>query len=538
MGRPDSREPGFVQQRRTAFHPLLFATAPALSLFVDAYDQLEFRELLWPVLCCEAMVAILWAGAGWLLRDWSRGAALASGSLILLFGFGHVAPAFAGFDRLALVVWTFACVVLWAAVTLSRPPPGLMDRALDFAALAFLALPLFSLTLTSLSTLEPAASRKLAVRPLPRDAERPDIYYVVLDGFGSASTLRRVYDLDIRAFVESLRELGFFVAERSHSNYSQTQLSLASSLNLSYLEDLGVRISAEDTRRGALRALIQQSRLVDALERLDYSLISFESGYSATELRHSSRYLRSGRALSEFEGQLLDWTPLPQLFPGFAWLNRYEQHRNRIGYTLETLPELAATRGPKFVFAHILSPHPPFVFAADGSAVGTDRRFSIRDGSHLELPRAAYLRGYRDQVRYLSNRMLESVSALLESSSTPPIVVIQGDHGPGAGLDHERLDATDVHERLSIFNALYLGGAPQDELYAEISPVNTFRYILTHQLGQLHPLLPDRSYFSTWLHPYAFQEVTETLAAGAGPGPRELAIAVQQRDPVPGGQRP
>jgi len=224
-----------VQQGHTTFHPLLFATAPALSVFVDNYDQLDYRELLWPVLCCEAAAVFLWTGSGLLLRDRRRGAAAASGSLILLFGFGHAAPAFGGAETLQLVVWALAFFALWTAVARSRPKPGLMDRALNFAALAFLALPLFTLTLTSIATAKPALSKRLAMQPLPPDAARPDIYYIVLDGFGSASTLQRVYDLDNMAFVRSLQELGFFVAEHSHANYSQTQLSLASSLNLSYL---------------------------------------------------------------------------------------------------------------------------------------------------------------------------------------------------------------------------------------------------------------------------------------------------------------
>ncbi len=527
-----------MQQGHTAFHPLLFAAAPALSVFVDNYDQLDYGELLWPVLCCEAAAVLLWVGSGLLLRDWGRGAAAASGSLILLFGFGYAAAAFRGAETLQLVVWAFAFSALWTAVARSRPKSGRMDRALNSAALVFLALPLFTLTLTSIATAKPALSKRPAMQPLPPDSARPDIYFIVLDGFGSASTLKRVYDLDNMAFVGSLQQLGFFVAERSHANYSQTQLSLASSLNLSYLEDLEHQFGADETRRGALRALIQQSLLIDTLEQLNYTVISFESGYSATELRHSVRYLRSGRTLSEFEGLLLDLTPLPQLFPRFAWLNRYAQHRNRVTYTLDTLPELAPVPGPKFVFAHILSPHPPFVFAADGSAIQPRQRFSIHDGSHLELPREAYLSGYRAQARHIGDRLLASVSSLLENSSKPPIVVIQGDHGPGAGLDHDNLETTDVRERMSILNAIYLGGASQSELYAELSPVNTFRYILTRHLGQSQPLLPDRSYFSTWLHPYDFHQVTGMLAEGIDSGARELANAPQRRTQTHPERRP
>ena len=66
----------------------------------------------------------------------------------------------------------------------------------------------------------------------------PDVYYVILDTYGSASMLREFYDFENSGFITSLQNRGFFVAEESFSNYAMTTLSLASSLNMYYLDRL------------------------------------------------------------------------------------------------------------------------------------------------------------------------------------------------------------------------------------------------------------------------------------------------------------
>jgi hypothetical protein len=79
------------------------------------------------------------------------------------------------------------------------------------------------------------------------------------------------------------------------------------------------------------------------------------------------------------------------------------------------------------------------------------------------------------------------VDQLLATSKTPPIIVIQGDHG---GTYWKRPD-----QRMKILNAYYLPGAG-NVLYPSISPVNTFRIIFNTYFGQEFPLLPDVSRYS------------------------------------------
>ena len=133
--------------------------------------------------------------------------------------------------------------------------------------------------------------------------------------------------------------------------------------------------------------------------------------------------------------------------------------RERTLYLFDTLPEIARDRAPTFTFAHILAPHPPFVFGANGEDVSPrETRYLLSDGTcsgsyyagvelHPRLPRAGGL----PRSSGSSRRSTRSSP----NSPEPPIIIIQSDHGSGSKLDIESLEKTDVHERMSILNAYY-----------------------------------------------------------------------------------
>ena len=64
----------------------------------------------------------------------------------------------------------------------------------------------------------------------------PDIYYIILDAYSGADVLDELYGLDNRPFLDSLRSKGFYVADDSHTNYTQTIFSVPSTLNFDYID--------------------------------------------------------------------------------------------------------------------------------------------------------------------------------------------------------------------------------------------------------------------------------------------------------------
>jgi hypothetical protein len=156
-----------------------------------------------------------------------------------------------------------------------------------------------------------------------------------------------------------------------------------------------------------------------------------------------------------------------------------------------TVPDVPS---PKFVFVHLVIPHHPFVFGPNGENLS-----SIGSGVPKGVPKfEEYKIKYPDQVRYINKRITAVVDLILQSSPNPPIIVIQGDHGPAPFDVNER--------RMKILNAYYF---PDDleGLYPTITPVNTFRLIFDKYFGQNYPLLEDRSLYSAYDIPYNYEEV-------------------------------
>ncbi len=56
---------------------------------------------------------------------------------------------------------------------------------------------------------------------------------------------------DNRLFLDALRKLGFYVADRSASNYPRTVMTIASMLNMAYLDEKLLGPVKEDTRTSA-----------------------------------------------------------------------------------------------------------------------------------------------------------------------------------------------------------------------------------------------------------------------------------------------
>jgi hypothetical protein len=158
------------------------------------------------------------------------------------------------------------------------------------------------------------------------------------------------------------------------------------------------------------------------------------------------------------------------------------------------MPEEA---GPKFVFAHILSPHPPFIFGPNGEPVKQRLPFSVWDGHEFPGTKEEYLNGYRNQVTYINGRIQNLVQHLIEVSEINPIIILQADHGPKSSMEEKQITYEVFKETVAILNAYYFPDGEYDEVYPSISPVNTFRIILNHYFNEDYDLLPDLTYFTT-----------------------------------------
>jgi hypothetical protein len=341
----------------------------------------------------------------------------------------------------------------------------------------------------------------------------PNIYYIILDGYARADMLKDIYHYDNTEFLSYLTKRGFYIANKSAANYNQTTLSLASSLNFDYLGVLENKIGITSDNRKPLLRMINNSRAIELLMKHGYKIINFSSGYYLTEIKNADIYIHPRWNSGEFQSQLLNTTVIPYVFELMRIeMPQYNSHRAWILKTFDSVAKTPEFKTPVFVFAHIFSPHPPFVFDWNGQKIRNFRKFTISDGSHLMqegFSRNKYIERYRNQLIFINTKVKSLIEHILAKSDKPLIIILQSDHGPGSMLDWESFGKTNLKEKMSILNAYYFSDSEYAELYENISPVNTFRVIFNHFFGTNYEILPDKSYFAPWSNPYKFIEVAE-----------------------------
>ena len=545
-------------KRPIVLHPFFLALFPVLFLYSRNMGEFPTEVVLHPLLVSIGMTtagfALLWA----VTRDRARAGLVVSLFLLLFFSYGHLGAAlYASPFPLAdlpygahTILFPFVCalfVLLSATLIRSRRSFFDLTRVLDATALLLVLMTVFRIGAFKFETRE--AERFSMDEELFGDCaselvlpkEPPDIYYIVLDAYPRADNLSELYGYENGPFLEFLSSRGFFVAERATSNYSRTILSLSSSLNFSYLDPLARLVGEDSTNLKPLRRVLEENRARMLLAELGYRFVALRSGFQNTDLVDADIYLTPGRR-GEFEAALIRTTAAS---PVYTWLLRVseraadverENDRRRIDYIFDTLPETSRYDGPLFVFAHIIAPHPPFVFDAGGGAVELDRYFAYKSANDLINPegltRETYARLFVEQLMYVNGRVEALVDSLIAGSKVPPVIVLRSDHGPGTFSHHSRLDQTYLADRMSILYAIHLPGGSR-ALYDSMTPVNTFPILFNELFGGSFDLPKDRNFYTAREHPYRFIEVTGMIGDEED---RERLRMLQRLDYYPSGE--
>lgn len=506
-------------------HPILLALFPVISLWGYNVNEMQPSDSTRAAVIAALLGLVVLLIVRLITRSWRRAAIVAS-LLILMFGtYGHfyntvksaqIMGVVVGRHRYLLPLWLMiGGVLIWIT---GHPPArsAIVTEAFNIAALAALAtacLPLVgawgSTNFTGSRSVAPATDQIHS----SYEGDRPDIYYIILDGYARGDTLDQWYDYNNDGFLDGLRKLGFFVADGSTTNYFGTALSLSSSLNMDYLQDLPIDLEHAQYPR-SLTPLLQHSLVQQRLEELGYATVAFPTGYYPTEIADADYYLQPDQSdlkaltqtgqVNTFESLLLRQTVLQALLDLDIQRNSHavdllarEMDQPRLAQRSIVLGalsnlELASTiDGPKFVFAHIVSPHPPYVFTTNGGVV-SEESLAQRVGSHTSDHNSFYLH----QLEYISTQVLKAIDAILANSSEPPIIIVQADHGPDLDMDWLDPAQESLIARSRILNAYHVPGDCRGKLYSAISPVNSFRVIFRCQFNFDDEFLPDQSYFS------------------------------------------
>jgi hypothetical protein len=539
-------------------HPFLISLYAVIELFSANITEVSITVIWRPLIVLLLFTTIFYLLFHWITKDWQVAGLMLSFLLVLFFSYGQVysltknitiGGLFLFRHRVLLPVWILLSLGGVYFIWKRRERLATGTRLVNSIALLLLAFPIVSISVFTIKQdiyASQVNARENLVTPFGGQV-KPDIYYIILDSYARQDILQDVFGLDTSQFISRLEDLGFYVAQCSQSNYGHTSLSLTSSLNMEYIQTLLQGLPYDDFKYW-LRPNFRHPQIRTYLEKQGYTTVAFYNGYHWGEWDDADYFLpvdnppldqacpivaidpfeelltntTLARVMSDvnpaWEGQLEDqingacqslsriWTHSPtsaQPAPKFSLGTSHQLHRENVLRVLETLPNVPKIPGPKFVFAHVILPHPPFVFGPNGENI------DLETGVDMDEPTVSdevYRIGYPGQVQYANSRMLEILRLIIENSSSPPIIIVQGDHG--------LVNYGSLKDRMSILNAYYLPQGGDAELYSSITPVNTFRVILNKYFNGNLPLLPDVSYYSTSTANFDYQIVTNDCKAG------------------------
>ncbi len=496
--------------RRIPLHAFFLAAYPIVGLLGFNIEQVYAREAAVSLMLSLSITALALFGLRRLFKDWQLAGLLTSLLVVWFFSYGRLYVLLKGVSifgvligrhRYLLFVWSF--IVFMAALWLlkrKRPYRELTNILNIFSTILF-CLPLFQIGAFYYRNVAPPKTPDdetvEAMLTWTKDSSPPDVYYIVLDGYQRADVQESVFGIDISPFLDALQEMGFYIADCAQSNYTRTILSISSTFNLEYIDSFK-SVIAPDEKTAWLLPFYKHSVVRQQLETLGYQTIVFNNPWERLVWDDAAIvYKSSGTAqLSPFEFLLLR-TTAARVYVDLKQaesqrLSDYENYEDT-RYALEQLLTVADISGPKFVFAHLVIPHSPFVFGPDGEYINipydadAGNVYTEEDGK----------RGHTYAVNYINKKMLEILPEIIQGSETPPIIIVAADHGsPKGGTENS----------VKILAAFYAPAA-RSQFYESITPVNVFRILFDTYFNTNFGLLQDRSYFSAQGQYFNFLEM-------------------------------
>jgi hypothetical protein len=321
----------------------------------------------------------------------------------------------------------------------------------------------------------------------------PDIYYILMDEFEGFQGMREYWHYQgVDQFVNYLKKQGFFVAEASHGSSTDTLHQMASRLNYKEYpfdeQDLLIYFD-EIADNEVMRFLKSRGYTTIVYDETNLGYPSAKSIQADYLYQYSSSSIPEGTTetyqlyLDEFGQLVMDNTML------YVVMERYKsnflnpvvnRHSNMISFTIKNIAN-REIRSPKFVYVHLLLPHPPFIFNQDGSITDLDKFTNWN----------YYINNYIFSMKVVQ-AMVDQI--LLESDSeNQPVIILQSDHGARNQLINDPKSATlqNYPEDLKtlIMFALYLPGFDYSRLPQDINPTNTFPIVFNDLFQTNIPLV-------------------------------------------------
>ncbi len=321
---------------------------------------------------------------------------------------------------------------------------------------------------------------------IPDSLNKPDIYFLLFDEYASSISLKERFDFnnDIDSFFIAK---GFSVQKKSRSNYNYTPFSIASTLNMGYLDWIQPKMGVNRYDFLKCNPLILHNELLRLLRISDYEIVNlsmFELSGSPAKINQSFLPIKT-QMISE-------GTLFPRLYHDFLWFfkrNKFIEwimegegvfrHINNNEFIFTELKETSSqeNKKPKFIYAHFFMPHSPYFFDEEGKKQDNPTWM----GSPIS---------YLKYVRYTNKRIKELISEILKNTNSQSVIVVLSDHGYRFPTE-----SPNPQSHFQNLNAVYFPDRKYNQLYDSITNVNEFRVILNSLFHLQLPVIADSTVY-------------------------------------------
>ena len=513
-------------KKQFVFHPILIALFPVLLIYSQNAHLVLFEGIIFPILIILAVAIIFWIALRFVLKNIVKSALITSLYIFLFFSYGHIFNVIntnfsldnSSFINLGILI-SYGVIVSLLTYYFIKTKRELnnLTSITNMMSIALVAFIIFNISVftfqNDLTTLD-SEDVNFDFENIKLFLEnKPSVYYIIMDEYAPLRTLEKVYEYDNSDFIKFLEDEGFFVTKNSHSNYAETFLSLASTLNMKYLNYLTDIVGQDSLDQRIPYQMTNNNLVMKNFKSLGYKIYNFDSGWWGTRnLVVADENLCAANQNMDFHTLYeLKQTSILRSVDLFIKQTTqkifHEERRDRIHCEFQEILELHdKTAEPIFALMHVMAPHDPYVFGPNGEVVDYDYTFG-ETAKKDYLNKSPNLQAYLDQSTYLTKLLKETVTTILERSDNS-IIIIQSDTGPDITFSN-LTDAQHKLGRMSIFNAYYFPEQKYDLLHDEITPINSFRVIFDSYFGTNYELLNDEVFFSTYAKPYVLEQITD-----------------------------
>ncbi len=491
------------------FHSILFAFYPVVRLYGENANEVELADVVAPV---ALLLAVTLAGLlllSRLLRDPRRAGIIVSAIVLVVLMSGLVAevlaPTFGDVRSLLLLAGVGLVVVAMLVAWRAGPRLGPITLGLNVISLVMVLLALVPAAQGLAAGIRDEAedSGRTVTGQAAAGAPTRDIYHLVLDRYGSEASLAAGLAIDNEEFISWLRDNGFHVVDDAHANYTKTTLSLGATLGMSLLDTISEKMGPRAENLAPVVRRIMHSKAGEFLQGQGYEYIHIGSWFNQSRDSKIADRSYSPETEVSFGSTLYDQSILPVLVQRPSATSDFaRKHANSALYQFKLLDALADEPGRKYVFAHILLPHDPYVFLEDGTYDSDSAT-------------------YETQLAFTNRRVRQFIEPLLALPEMErPIIILQGDEGPYPdrfradqdGFDWSTATDDEIVTKFGILDAMYLPG-PEGEtpLRKDLTAVNTYPELFRRYFGADLPDEPDRVLASNRARPYDLLDITDRL---------------------------